>query len=118
MNLEVFLPVKDATVECGSCRLCCKRTRVPLVEGHDDPRAYVTEVSSDGLVVLPHKDNGDCHYLSESGCSIHGRAPVVCRRFSCVAHYKGLTSSQQRKAVRSGLTSKEVLREGRRRARR
>ncbi len=116
MTIEVFLPAKDVVVECGSCRLCCKQTHVPLVDGEDDPREFKTEVSPHGLVVLAHKSNGDCVYLTESGCSIHDRAPVVCRRFSCATHYKGLTLSQQREAVLAGLTSKEILREGRRRA--
>lgn len=116
MTLEAFLPEHDAVVVCGPCRLCCQRTRVPLVEGEDDPKAFETEVTSDGLVVLAHKLNGDCIYLDENGCSIHGRAPLVCRRFSCVAHYNGLTRAERRQAVRDGFTSKAILREGRRRS--
>lgn len=33
--------------------------------------------------VLDRKDNGECIYLTASGCGIHGRAPDICRRMDC-----------------------------------
>jgi Fe-S-cluster containining protein len=33
--------------------------------------------------MLAHKANGDCIYLEEKGCSIHGRAPYMCRTMDC-----------------------------------
>jgi len=33
--------------------------------------------------MLAHKANGDCIYLDELGCSIHGRAPSLCRIADC-----------------------------------
>jgi hypothetical protein len=33
--------------------------------------------------MLAHKPNGDCIYLDEHGCSIHGRAPSLCRVADC-----------------------------------
>ncbi|MDP3611660.1 MAG: hypothetical protein Q8R98_07395, partial [Rubrivivax sp.] len=29
------------------------------------------------------KDNGDCTYLTDTGCSIKGKAPEICKRFDC-----------------------------------
>jgi len=39
----------------------------------------------DGRVqrILCRKPNGDCIYLIDGKCSIHGRAPKVCRDFDC-----------------------------------
>ena len=33
--------------------------------------------------MLAHKPNGDCAYLVESGCSIHDRAPSLCKSADC-----------------------------------
>ena len=48
----------------------------------DDPRAYHWHLE-DGYAVLDRQPNGDCVYLGEQGCSIHERAPSICRRFDC-----------------------------------
>jgi len=38
-----------------------------------------------GVDRLPHKENGDCIYLVESGCSLFGKPerPYTCRIFDC-----------------------------------
>ena len=33
--------------------------------------------------MLAHKPNGECVYLNERGCSIHGSAPALCRIADC-----------------------------------
>jgi len=33
--------------------------------------------------MLAHKPNGECIYLENSGCSIHERAPSLCRSADC-----------------------------------
>jgi hypothetical protein len=33
--------------------------------------------------MIAHKPNGDCIYLDEQGCSIHDRAPSLCRSADC-----------------------------------
>jgi Fe-S-cluster containining protein len=35
------------------------------------------------VAVLDRRMNGDCIYLGEDGCTIHDRAPAVCREFDC-----------------------------------
>lgn len=69
------------SVNCDGCTACCKRDRVALGPT-DDPRAYRWHVE-DNYAVLDRKPNGECVYLAESGCSIHGAAPLICRRFDC-----------------------------------
>ncbi len=33
--------------------------------------------------MLAHKPNGECIYLEPGGCSIHDRAPSLCRSADC-----------------------------------
>ncbi len=68
-------------VQCNGCTACCKHDHVVLGAA-DDPMAYQWHVEH-GYAVLDRKENGDCIYLDESGCSIHDRAPGICRRMDC-----------------------------------
>jgi len=115
MPLEAYMPISgDAKVACGSCNLCCKKARIPILQSYDDANAYQTEFLG-GVLCLQHKPNGDCIYLGDAGCTIYDKRPAVCRKYSCVTHYKSLTKSQQKEAVRVGLVSEAVLRAGRQR---
>jgi hypothetical protein len=76
------LPVRE--VPCNGCTLCCQGDAVRLEEAElsmnyqTEPHPYVT-----GARMLAHKANGDCFYLGENGCSIHERAPLLCRSADC-----------------------------------
>lgn len=72
-----------ASVPCGSCRKCCRHEAVILQQEDGDPAAYLTRELPNGDHVLRHKLNGECVYLRSYGCSIHERAPVMCRIFDC-----------------------------------
>lgn len=116
MTLEAFIPARDATVACGSCRLCCKKSIIPLLPEHgDDVSSYETQIIN-GHVALAMKANGDCVYLGEGGCTIHGRHPAVCRTYDCAEHYRSLTRTQRKEAVAIGWISKAILAAGRERA--
>jgi Fe-S-cluster containining protein len=71
-------------VPCNGCTLCCQGDAIRLEEnelGMDyltEPHPYIP-----GAVMLAHKANGECIYLNEQGCSIHGRAPSLCRTADC-----------------------------------
>jgi hypothetical protein len=43
-----------------------------------EPHPYIT-----GALMIAHKPNGECIYLDERGCSIHERAPSMCRTADC-----------------------------------
>lgn len=77
---------KYVEVPCDGCTLCCQGDAIRLLE-EDDPGLYNTEPHSyiPGALMLAHKPNGDCIYLDESGCSIHNRAPSLCRAADCRA---------------------------------
>jgi hypothetical protein len=71
-------------VPCNGCTLCCQGDAIRLTE-EDNPAEYLTEPHPyiPGVLMLAHKPNGDCIYLDESGCSIHDRAPSLCRSADC-----------------------------------
>jgi Fe-S-cluster containining protein len=83
------------------------------------PPAIVAEFRVKGIttfvVQLAHRANGDCVYLGDNGCTIHDRAPTVCRLFDCRTLFTGTTRNERRAAIKSGDTSKEVFAAGRER---
>jgi len=76
--------LKTTYVPCNGCILCCQGDAIRLNE-EDNPEEYLTELHPyiPGALMLSHKPNGDCIYLDENGCSIHGRAPSLCRVADC-----------------------------------
>ena len=84
-------------VPCQGCRLCCQGDAVRLEE-EDLSRGYDTEPHPyvPGALMIAHKPNGDCVYLGEEGCTIHGRAPALCRAADCrsLALRYGLQAAQ------------------------
>lgn len=71
-------------VPCNGCTLCCTGDAIRLEE-EDLEMNYQTELHPyiAGAVMIAHKPNGACFYLNEQGCSIHGRAPALCRIADC-----------------------------------
>lgn len=71
-------------VPCNGCTLCCRGDAIRMqdddvvAEYETVPHPYIKEA-----YMLAHKENGDCIYLTESGCSIHERAPSLCRTADC-----------------------------------
>jgi hypothetical protein len=80
------MPKKFPTkfVPCDGCVLCCQGDAIRL-EREDIARGYLSEPHPyvPGALMLAHKANGDCVYLGDSGCTIHGRAPALCRAADC-----------------------------------
>ena len=78
------LPIKN--VPCNGCTLCCQGDAIRLLPD-DNPSEYQTVPHPyiHGALMLAHKPNGKCIYLNEHGCSIHHRAPSLCRRADCRA---------------------------------
>ena len=81
-------------VPCGACRVCCLLSWVFL----DPKRGDVAELYDTVDVIHPitgapakalaHQPNGGgCIYLGPSGCTIHERAPSLCRDFDCRVYY-------------------------------
>ena len=103
-------------VPCGKCRLCCKTLIVPLAQEEYDQYDWAWITTRDGNRLgraLRRKPNGDCVYLGEEGCTIHGRAPHVCRRFDCRELFKKSDRAGRRQAIGSGKIPKALFDKGR-----
>lgn len=86
----------------------------------DDPKQYLTEPCINPITgkpgsMLRHKEDGGCVYLGESGCTIHGRAPAICRKFDCRAMFVQMGAAAAKRAITSGLVSQSVMDAGRKR---
>ena len=71
-------------VPCNGCVICCVGDAVRLLP-EDYRRNYLTEKHPylAGELMIAHKENGECIYLNETGCSIHDHAPIMCRIADC-----------------------------------
>jgi Fe-S-cluster containining protein len=71
-------------VPCNGCTLCCESDAIRLLPEDDDAH-YKTESHPriPGALMLAHKAGGECFYLCDGGCSIHGQAPSLCRSADC-----------------------------------
>ncbi len=71
-------------VPCNGCTLCCQGDAVSI-QPEDDGQAYLTEPHPyiQGGLMIAHKPNGECVYLDAQGCTIHDRAPSLCRTADC-----------------------------------
>jgi len=81
------------TLICGTCTACCKRDLIRL-QGEDDLSAFKWHLEKEGadwVPTLDRKDNGECIYLTDDGCSIHGSQPGICKRFDCRELFKSTT---------------------------
>ena len=114
-----------AQVHCNGCTECCQRDLLILhPELGDNPAEYQTmecinPVTGRWALALAHKPEGGCIYLTKDGCSIHERAPAICRKFDCSEFVAKLTAettrAQRRRMISNGLISANLLKEGKRR---
>ena len=104
-------------VPCNGCVACCRTQKAPLYPEHgDDVGAYrtVPTLMSDGQtrLMLARKEDGSCVYLGEAGCTIHARAPWVCRRFDCRKLVLGFGSPGLMVELLEGYAGDAVMRAG------
>jgi uncharacterized protein len=114
-----MVPVLRTSVPCNGCRVCCQRELVVLFpEKGDDPARleHVALPSEFGpILVLKHKDDGDCVYLGADGCTIHDRAPAVCRSFDCRAYFLSMNRHERRLHEKRSVNKVGIFQAGRQR---
>lgn len=108
------------SVPCNGCTLCCRRDMIMLMpEEGDDVGSYEHEIRTvpgvGSIATVKKGANGHCIYLGDGGCTIHDRAPVICKTFDCRDLYRTKTRHQRRMLVASGMASKAVFDAGRER---
>jgi uncharacterized protein len=108
-----------AVVPCNGCTACCQKDLLFLHPEMGDVEAnYETEPAFNPLtgrwgLALRHKANGECIYLGQGGCTIHGRAPAICQEFDCRRFYQAFVQRYdrptRRRMVREGQVGKAVI---------
>lgn len=115
--MQVHPTPQLAKVACGTCRACCRWDAIEIrPQSGDDPTRYET-TEMGGRLWLKRKENGECLYLGEEGCTIWPNHPAICRVFDCAAFFLMRSRDQRRELIRKGLGDKAVLEAGRIRAR-
>lgn len=104
-----------SNVPCNGCTVCCRNELLFLhPEMGDNSADYETQPAINPFtgrigLALKHR-NGNCVYLGPSGCTIHDRAPAICREFDCRKLLRSIGGRPaQRRAVKTGLITKEVF---------
>jgi uncharacterized protein len=107
---------EPANVPCNGCTACCRHEAILLLPEHGDRIEDYDYEMVGSIAVVRLKPNGDCVYLGEHGCTIHDRAPVICRAFDCRRFYLSRTRNERRMLASrkgTGIASREVLDAGR-----
>jgi len=107
---------RPSDVPCNGCTLCCRTLIVPLAEEEYEQYDWAWITTREGKRLgraLQRKPNGECVYLNEKGCSIHGRAPHVCQRFDCRELFLKSDRAGRRQAIKSGKLPKALFDKGR-----
>jgi hypothetical protein len=101
-------------IQCDGCTRCCHNDAVRLLPG-DDASQYQTEPypGRPGQLMLAHKPDGSCVYLTASGCSIHDRSPTMCKQMDCRIIASRVTFTDARKLAAKRLLMLPVWRRGR-----
>lgn len=78
-----------ASVPCNGCTVCCRNELIFLHPEHGDVvAAYDAEPARNPITgkqgfALRRHESGACVYLGQGGCTIHDRAPTICKTFDC-----------------------------------
>ena len=123
MQLESLIEDHPMTalgnVPCNGCRACCLHNMIPLMPERGDLiwtyKHDVLATAAGPKAVLKCGETGECIYLGRDGCTIHDRAPAICRAFDCRELFLSKTRSERLMLAKSGVVSKEVFSAGRRR---
>jgi uncharacterized protein len=90
---------QPAEVACNGCTLCCRSGELILIMDDDPDYPYQTQeiVAGDRVfIVLARREDGACVYVTDTGCAIHGHAPLTCQVFDCAGLYASKTRRQRR----------------------
>lgn len=108
------------SVPCHGCTACCEHDIIML---HPECGDIVASYEHEPMVnpvtgaigfALKHRPDGACIYLVDGvGCSIHERAPAICREFDCRLMVLRFKRPELRRLIREGLLGSDVVRAGR-----
>jgi Fe-S-cluster containining protein len=85
---------------------------LPLEELPDAPSDFLQICKQVGarfaVAELSQRDNGDCVYLGDGGCTIYDRRPFVCRGFDCRQLFLSQSRDVRRQWIKDKMVSREV----------
>jgi Putative zinc- or iron-chelating domain len=100
-------------VPCNGCRACCLHDMIPLMPERGDLiwtyKHEVVATATGPKAVLQCGETGGCIYLGRDGCTIHDRAPAICRAFDCRELFRSKTRAERLMLAKSGVVSNEVF---------
>ena len=106
-------------VPCGSCHLCCRSDVIMLLPDEGDVienyEHDVVELPEGNGAIVKKGADGNCIYLGPDGCTIHDRAPLICRVFDCRRWFLSKSRNERRAMVKSGFADAAVFEAGRER---
>jgi hypothetical protein len=108
-------------VACNGCKACCQNELLILhpdlgdvIDDYETKQA-INPLTGEACLALRQKPNGDCFYLGEEGCTIHGHHPATCRKFDCAAMalaFFALPRPERRRYLKAGFLDETVLAAG------
>ena len=108
--------IEPATVACDGCTLCCRSGELILVRTRIRDYPYDTmEIVAGGrtFTALAQRPGGACVYVTDTGCAIHGHAPMTCKVFDCAGLYAMKTRRQRRITASGSAYAKALYAQGR-----
>ena len=100
-------------VPCNGCRACCLHDMIPLLPERGDLiwtyKHEVVATAAGPKAVLQRGETGECIYLGRDGCTIHDRAPAICRAFDCRHLFLSKTRAERIAMIKSGMVSNEIF---------
>lgn len=121
MNRErdVLLLDPVQSVPCNGCTACCEHDLIVLHPDQGDrPDQYLTTparhpLTGKPVLALQRQADGSCVYLERGvGCTIHDRAPLICREFDCRRFVQRVGKEERRAMLKAGIGSRRVYQAG------
>jgi hypothetical protein len=75
----------------------------------------VVELPEGRGAILKKGADGNCIYLGPDGCTIHDRAPLICRMFDCRRWFLSKTRNDRRALIKAGIADADIFEAGRKR---
>jgi uncharacterized protein len=117
-----MMTAPTGTVPCNGCTACCRAELIILhPEDGDRPEDYdCTEIkhpfTGQPAFALNRKPGvAECIYLGPDGCTIHDRAPVLCRKFDCRGFFLKFSRAERRQMMKQDPSVGEMFNAGRER---
>jgi Fe-S-cluster containining protein len=109
------MTTKLPKLHCDGCRACCLGDTIILMpEKGDRPQKWpgntelVLQGPNAGKTALKKGSDGNCVFLDEKGCTIHGKAPHMCGYYDCRVHVLNVEAREGQFGVQKRLSDPKM----------